>query len=79
LRKPNGSLGILLQIIHNPKGIKKPMTELNEAQLLTVVKNVVEKFGCKITNFDFDKKIINIEGPEEAKADCARAIVDILG
>jgi hypothetical protein len=55
------------------------MTELNEAQLLTVVKNVVEKFGCKITNFDFDKKIINIEGPEEAKADCARAIVDILG
>jgi hypothetical protein len=55
------------------------MTELNDAQLLTVVQNVAEKFGCKIANFDFDKKIINIEGPEDAKADCARAIVDILG
>ncbi|MGB5619714.1 MAG: hypothetical protein WBM78_22950 [Desulfobacterales bacterium] len=55
------------------------MTELNDAQLLTVVQNVVEKYGCKIVDFDFDKKIINLEGPEDAKADCARAIVEILG
>jgi hypothetical protein len=55
------------------------MAELTDAQLLTVVQNVVEKHGCKITDFDLDKKIINLEGPEEAKVDCARAIVEILG
>jgi hypothetical protein len=55
------------------------MTELNDAQLLTVVQNVVEKHGCKIVDFDVDKKIINLEGPEDAKADCARAIAEILG
>ncbi|MDP4856578.1 MAG: hypothetical protein NWR42_04155 [Desulfobacterales bacterium] len=55
------------------------MTELNDAQLLTVVQNVVEKHGCKIVDFDFDKKIINLEGSEDAKADCARAIAEILG
>ena len=55
------------------------MTELNDAQMLTVVQNVVEKYGCKISDFDLEKKIINLEGPEDAKADCARAIVEILG
>ena len=57
----------------------RPMTELNDAQLLTVVQNMVEKHGCKIADFDLDKKIINLEGPEDAKANCARAIVEILG
>jgi hypothetical protein len=55
------------------------MSELNDAQLLTVVQNVVEKHGCKIVDFDVDKKIINLEGPEGAKTDCARALVEILG
>ncbi|MGB8424705.1 MAG: hypothetical protein WCD88_02875 [Desulfobacterales bacterium] len=54
------------------------MTELNEAQLLTVVKNVVEKYGCKIVDIDLDQKKINLEGPDDVKADCARAIVEIL-
>ena len=55
------------------------MTELSDAQVLTVVQNVVEKHGCKIVDFDVDKKIINLEGPEDAEADCARAIAEILG
>ena len=55
------------------------MTELNDAQLLTIVQNVVERHGCKIAEFDFDNKIINLEGPEDVKTDCARAIAEILG
>ncbi len=54
------------------------MTELTEAQLLTVVQNVVEKYGCRIVDIDLDQKMINLEGPDDAKADCARAIVEIL-
>jgi hypothetical protein len=54
------------------------MTDLSDAQLLTVVQNVVEKYGCKIVEFDLERKTINLEGPEAAKADCARAIMDVL-
>ncbi len=54
------------------------MTDLSDAQLLTVVQNVVEKYGCKIVEFDLETKTINLEGPEDAKADCARAIMDVL-
>lgn len=55
------------------------MTELDDAQLLTVVQNLVEKHGCKLTNIDFENASIHIEGPDDAKADCARALVDVLG
>jgi hypothetical protein len=55
------------------------MTELSDAQVLTIVKNVVDKYGCRIVDVDLDQKTINLEGPEDAKADCARAILDVLG
>ena len=55
------------------------MTELNDAQMLTVVQNLVEKHGCKLINIDFEKAIIDIEGPDDAKVDCARALADVLG
>lgn len=55
------------------------MTELNDAQLLTVVQNLVEKHGCKLVNVDFEKASIEIEGPDSAKAECARALADVLG
>ena len=52
---------------------------LTEAQLLTIVKNVVEKHGCKLVEVDFENQIINVEGTEEAKGRCARALAEILG
>ena len=55
------------------------MTELDDAQLLTVVTNLVEKHGCKLTNIDFERESIYIEGPDDAKADCARALTEVLG
>ena len=53
--------------------------EMTEAQLLTIVKNVVEKHGCKLVEVDFENQIINVEGTEEAKGRCARALAEILG
>jgi hypothetical protein len=55
------------------------MTELDDAQLLTVVQNLVEKHGCKLANIDFENASINIEGPDDAKANCARALIEVLG
>ena len=55
------------------------MTKLNDAQLLTVVKNLVEKHGCQLVDIDFENFSIEIEGPDDAKADCARALADVLG
>lgn len=52
---------------------------MDDAQLLTIVKNVVEQHGCKLVDVDLENFIINIEGPEEAKAECAIALGKILG
>jgi len=53
--------------------------ELSDAQLLTIIKNVVEQHGCKLVEVDFENQVINLEGSEEAKGRCARALADILG
>jgi len=53
--------------------------EMTEAQLLTIVKNVVEEHGCKLVEVDFENQIINVEGSEEDKGRCARALAEILG
>lgn len=55
------------------------MNELRDDQLLTIVKNVVEQHGCRLVNIDFDKHILNIEGPDEAQAQCAAALEQVLG
>jgi hypothetical protein len=55
------------------------MKELREDQLLTIVKNVVEQNGCRLVEIDFEKHILNIDGPEEAQARCAVALQDVLG
>ncbi|HHP7234321.1 MAG TPA: hypothetical protein ACFCUC_06800 [Desulfobacterales bacterium] len=53
--------------------------ELSDAQLLTIVKNVVEQHGCRLVSVDFEKQRIDLEGPEEAKGRCARALAEVLG
>jgi hypothetical protein len=55
------------------------MSELTDDQILTIVKNVVEQHGCKLVDFDLENQVINIEGPEEAKAECALALQEVLG
>jgi hypothetical protein len=55
------------------------MDELKDEHLLTIVKNVVEQHGCRLVDIDFETHRIDIEGSEDAKAQSARALQDILG
>ncbi|MDJ0985620.1 MAG: hypothetical protein QNJ26_08755 [Desulfobacterales bacterium] len=52
--------------------------ELNEAQLLTIVKNTVEQHGCQLVEIDLENKILHLEGPEAAKVKCAQALAKVL-
>jgi ribosome maturation factor RimP len=54
------------------------MNELRDDQLLTIVKNVVEQHGCKLVDIDFETHSLNIEGPEDAQAECALALEKVL-
>ena len=53
--------------------------EMNEAQILTIITNIVEKHGCRIKEVDVENRLIDLEGPEEAKVACAMALADLLG
>ena len=56
------------------------MNDVNQedATMLTLITNIVEKHGCKLVDFNLENKIINIEGPEEAQVACALALQDLL-
>ena len=47
------------------------MTELSDAQILTIVKNTVEQHGCKLVEIDLENKVLNLAGPESSKVKCA--------
>lgn len=55
------------------------MAELTDAQLLTIVKNIVDQHGCQLVDIDLENHILNIDGPPEARAECALALQDVLG
>ncbi len=44
------------------------MTDLSEAQILTIVKNTVEQHGCVLVDIDLGNKILNLEGPERLRS-----------
>lgn len=54
------------------------MMDSEKSQLLTLIVNTVEKYGCKLADVDLDNHIINLEGPEKNKEDCAKALAEIL-
>ena len=55
------------------------MAEFNDTQFVALVAEVVENLGCHLADIDFDEKVIRLDGPEEAKRHCAKALRDILG
>ena len=55
------------------------MAELTNTQFLTFILEVLERNGCNLADIDFDKKIIHIEGSEDAKVECALELQNILG
>lgn len=51
---------------------------MTEANFISMVSKIVEEHGCKIVDIDFDSKQLNLDGPDTAVADCARALAEML-
>lgn len=49
-----------------------------EVVFLNMLKQAVEKEGCKLADVDFETRTLKIDGPDEVVANCARAVADIL-
>ena len=54
------------------------MGPTDETTFLNLVKHAVEKHGCRLVDIDLEKQYINIDGPDDALADCARALADLV-
>lgn len=54
------------------------MSEMETDKLLTIITNMIEKHGCRVVDIDLEKHIIDIEGPDDAQAECALALSKIL-
>ena len=52
---------------------------MDETAFLNLLKMTVENHGCSIVDLDIDRRIINLDGPEDAVDACARAIADLVG
>ena len=53
-------------------------SELNDAHLLTIVKNTVEQHGCRLVDIDLENKILHLEGSDANKVKCAQALAKVL-
>ena len=57
------------------------MTEDNgttNESFVSLVAAIAEQHGCKLIDVDFDTKTLNLDGPDDAVAECARALAEML-
>ncbi|MFO7644908.1 MAG: hypothetical protein R6W95_11030 [Desulfosarcina sp.] len=52
---------------------------MDEATFLNLLKMTVENHGCTIVDLNLDRRMINLDGPDEAVDACARAIAELVG
>ena len=52
---------------------------MDDTNFLNLLKHTVENHGCTILDIDIENRVVNLDGPEEAVAACARAISDLVG
>jgi hypothetical protein len=52
---------------------------MDETAFLNLLKMTVENYGCSIVDLDLERRIINLDGPDEAVGACARAIAELAG
>ncbi len=45
--------------------------DLNEMQIMQLITTIVNRHGCRIVEMDIANRILNIDGPEEARTACA--------
>ena len=57
------------------------MQKPDKLQVLQIVKSICEKHRCTIQEIDFEKKILNIEGPPDdtdARIQCVKELEEML-
>ena len=52
---------------------------MDETVFINMIKTTVEKHGCTIVDIDIENHVLNLDGPDESVADCARAIAELVG
>jgi len=50
---------------------------MDDTIFLNVLKTTVENHGCTIIDVDLENHIVNLDGPDDAVAACARAISEL--
>jgi c-di-GMP-binding flagellar brake protein YcgR len=55
-----------------------PIVDKDDDKIIRLVTQEAEKFQAKIKQIDLEKQILDIDCPEENKAECAVAIQKIL-
>lgn len=55
-----------------------PVTDKHDAEIIRRVTEAAEKFKAKVNQIDLEKQILDIECPDENKAECAIALQKIL-
>ncbi len=45
---------------------------------VSMVSLLAERHGCKIIDIDFDNRVLNLDGPDDAVAACAQALAEML-
>lgn len=55
-----------------------PIVDKDDDKVIRLVTQEAEKFQAKIKQIDLEKQILDIDCPEENKAECAVAIQKIL-
>lgn len=52
---------------------------MDKTEFLNLLKMTVENHGCNILDLDLERRIINLDGPDEALGACAHAIAELVG
>ena len=55
-----------------------PVTNKRDAEIIRRVKEEAKKFRAKVNHIDLAKQILDIDCPDENKAECAIAIQKII-
>jgi hypothetical protein len=55
-----------------------PITDKHDAEIIRRVTAEAEKFQAKVNRIDLEKQILDVECPDENKAECAIALHKIL-
>lgn len=50
------------------------MTQLSKEQTIQLISTIVARHGCSIVLLDIDNRILDIDGPAEAREACAREL-----